>query len=358
MKTTKGIMDRLQNFVLLKSVWTLSKKILLFSFFIFTSFNIWTAPIHNAVYLGDYKVLEELIDSGVNINEVDSEGRTAMDIAKLHGPTPMVEILAKNGGLTAQEVFGEYRTDQMDIELNSNQISDLVTLDSIGEYEKALWTVLVHEAILNSAGDQTDLQVSWNRYFFGLMTLASGEKFKKLLWKALLQKASRKAKQDQNNLEINWNKYLIGLRLSDALEVQKVPLLNALYKVVQIDRMGGNFFGDSNELKRNGADENAKNSNRPINADSKETNLSSKKKTSSVQKNTKNQHNPVSNKKKTSSVRKNNKDQHNPENKNTSEGKSNPNRSLQIQKSKPYNNGKFSSDEDPEGDCKSPFTKK
>lgn len=56
-------------------------------------------PVHAAIKYGDKECLEEaLAEEAINVNEVDSKGRTAMDLAALTGQLELLQIVKDSGG--------------------------------------------------------------------------------------------------------------------------------------------------------------------------------------------------------------------------------------------------------------------
>jgi ankyrin repeat protein len=59
-------------------------------------------PLHEAIAFGDKEVVEELLEdlktNGGNVNALDSQGRTAQDLAALTGQLELVRLISKSGG--------------------------------------------------------------------------------------------------------------------------------------------------------------------------------------------------------------------------------------------------------------------
>lgn len=88
--------------------WMISKKILLVSFFIFSSFKVWTAPLHIAVREGNYEKVEYLLEGGADINARTFFYETALHYASKYGQLEIAEILLEYGAdVNARTFFYE-----------------------------------------------------------------------------------------------------------------------------------------------------------------------------------------------------------------------------------------------------------
>ncbi|UJS22666.1 ankyrin repeat domain-containing protein [Thiothrix winogradskyi] len=53
--------------------------------------------LHNAVWLQDYDMIKNILENGENINKLDNDGRTALDIANICKNNTIKDFLISHG---------------------------------------------------------------------------------------------------------------------------------------------------------------------------------------------------------------------------------------------------------------------